>query len=128
MLYYHLIQRADPRDRSKPQKWYVQPESRGRKTIRDISADIAGASSLSRGDIQNVILSLVDQVPRYLLDGQSVEFGEIGSMRISFSSEGVEKKDDFKTSKIDSLKIVFIPGPRFKQLLNNSHFEASKKV
>lgn len=125
MLHYNLIQRADPRDRTLPQKWYAVPENRGRKSIGDISVDVAGSSSLSRGDIQNVILSLVDQVPKYLLDGQSVELGELGTMRISFSSEGVDKKEDFSAAKIDDVKIIFTPGTRLKQVLSASRFEGS---
>lgn len=123
MLLYHLIQRQDPRDRSKPAKWYATPSSRGRKDITHISADVSGSSSLSRGDIQNVILSLVDQVPKYLVDGQSVELGELGTFRISFSSEGTAQKDDFNASQIDSVKIIFTPSTKLKQMLANVHFE-----
>lgn len=124
MLQYNLIQRADPRDRTLPRKWYATPAARGRKTIKEISADVSGSSSLSRGDIQNVILSLVDQVPKYLLDGQSVELGELGSLRISFSSEGVVEKEEFNASKIDDVKIVFTPSASLKNILIDSRFEA----
>lgn len=105
MLKYKLIQRINPSDRTKPAKWYASPSSRGRKSIKQISNDVSGSSSLSRGDIQNVILSLVDQIPKYLVDGQSVELGELGTLRISFSSEGVDNKEDFNTSKIEKAKI-----------------------
>lgn len=124
MLIYHLIQRPDPRDRTKPSKWYATPSSRGRKSIEHISADVSGSSSLSRGDIQNVILSLVDQVPKYLLDGQSVELGELGTMRIGFSSEGVSQKEEFNASQIDDVKIIFTPSTKLKQMLGNVHYEA----
>lgn len=123
MLHYNLIQRTDPRDRTKPPKWYATPVGNGIKSISEISLDVAGSSSLSRGDIQNVILSLVDQVPKYLLDGKTVNLGELGSLRIGFSSEGVERKEDFSASRIDSLKIIFIPGNKLKQILDDSHFE-----
>lgn len=123
MLIYHLIQRPDPRDRTKPAKWYATPSSRGRKNIEQISADVAGSSSLSRGDIQNVILSLVDQVPKYLLDGQSVELGELGSMRIGFSSEGVPEKEEFSTAQIDDVKIIFTPSRKLKQMLISARYE-----
>lgn len=123
MLKYKIIERADPRDRAKPAKFYATPVSRGRKSIEQISVDVAGSSSLSRGDIQNVILSLVDQIPKYLTDGQSVELGELGTLRIGFSSEGVEKESDFNTSKISDLKIYFTPSTRLKDALNNIRFE-----
>ncbi len=123
MLKYNLIQRADPRDRTLPKKWYAAPAIQGRTTIKEISSDISGSSSLSRGDISNVIMSLLDQIPRYLLIGRSVELGELGSFRISFSSEGVDTKEEFNAAKIDDVKIVFTPGTRFKNILNESRFE-----
>jgi predicted histone-like DNA-binding protein len=84
---------------------------------------LSGSSSLSRGDIQNVILSLVDQVPKYLLDGQSVELGELGTLRIGFSSEGVQQKDEFSTSQIDDVKIIFSPSRKLKQMLATARYE-----
>lgn len=123
MLIYHLIQRVNPKDITLPRKWYAAPVLRGHKTIQEISADISGSSSLSRGDIQNVILSTVDQVPKYLLDGQSVDLGELGSLRISFGSEGVDKKEDFNASMIDEVKIIFTPGRALKNILDGVRFE-----
>lgn len=121
---YNLVQRADPSDRTKPAKWYATPSSRGRKSISQISEDVSGASSLSRGDIQNVILSLVDQIPKYLVDGQSVELGELGTLRIGFSSDGVDKKEDFNVSKISDMKIIFTPSTKMKEILSGLHFES----
>ena len=121
---YNLVQRFNPSDRTKPAKWYATPASRGRKTISQISEDVSGSSSLSRGDIQNVILSLVDQIPKYLVDGQSVELGELGILRIGFSSEGVENKEDFSVPKINDMKIIFTPSTKLKKILTGLHFEA----
>jgi predicted histone-like DNA-binding protein len=123
MLLYKLLQKANPQDRTKPSKWYASPVNRGRKTISQISEDISNSSSLSRGDIQNVILSIVDQIPKYLSDGQSVELGELGTLRLSFSSQGVDSKDDFNTNKINGVKIIFTPSVRLKEKLSNLHFE-----
>jgi predicted histone-like DNA-binding protein len=124
MLKYNLIQRGDPRNRNLPQKWYATPSNQGRISIEEISKDIAGASSLSRGDISNVIMSLLDQVPRYLLLGQTVELGELGLLRISFSSEGVDKKEDFTANRIDDIKIIFTPSSALKRILPETRFEA----
>ena len=124
MLNYHLVQRGDPRDSTKAKKWYATPTNSGHKSISDISADVSGSSSLSRGDILNVILGFVDQIPKYLLDGQSVELGELGTLRISFSSEGVDNVDDFNASLTDGVKIVFTPGVKLKENLIRVHFEA----
>lgn len=126
MLYYNLIQRADPRDRTLPQKWYATPASRGRIDIDALSSDIAGASSLSPGDIANVIKSLVVSVPKFLMLGISVDLGDLGYMRISFSSKGFENKEEFDATQIDDIKIIFTPSTKLKSILAASRFKAVK--
>ena len=59
---YKMIQRANPQDRTQI-KWYAAPVNEGRVTQREIAADIVELSSLSRGDISNVIESLITIVP-----------------------------------------------------------------
>ena len=52
-----LVKRKNPQDKTKS-KFYVNAVNAGRKTLRDVARDIAGRSSLMRGDIENV-LSLI---------------------------------------------------------------------
>ncbi len=128
MLYFNLIERADPRDRSLPKKWYATPASRGRISIDELSTDIAGASSLSPGDIANVLKSLVVSVPKFLLLGISVDLGDLGYMRISFSSEGFAEKEAFDASQIDDVKIIFTPSSKLKATLASSRFKSAKEA
>ncbi|WP_321376023.1 HU family DNA-binding protein [uncultured Draconibacterium sp.] len=123
MLKYKLIQKSNPRDLTAPKKFYASHASSGRKTIKTISRDIEDKSSLSRGDIGNVLDNLVDQIPKYLLDGQSVSLGELGSFRLTLSSEGAEQEADFNTSMIKNVKIVFTPGKMLKEEVAKARFE-----
>ena len=61
-----------------------------------------------------------------MLDGQSVKLGELGTFRLSLSSEGCENEADFNTSKIKSTKIIFSPGKFLKDNVDNVHFERVK--
>lgn len=126
MLYFNLIERADPRDRSLPKKWYATPASRGRITIDELCTDIAGASSLSPGDISNVLKSLVTSVPKFLLLGISVDLGDLGNMRVSFSSEGFADKEAFDATQIGDVKIIFSPSSKLKATLAASRFKSAK--
>jgi predicted histone-like DNA-binding protein len=127
MLFYNLIQRGDPRNLELPKKWYATPASRGRITIDELSKDIAGSSSLSQGDIANVLKSLLQCVPKYLLLGMSVDMGDMGSMRISFSSEGFEQKDAFNASSIGGVKIIYTPSTKLKHALLDSKFKSAQE-
>ncbi len=89
----------------------------------ELTKEIANASSLSRGDVSSIIENRIDIIPKYLLMGKSVNLGELGIFRISFGSEGVDKTEDFSTSKIGGVKIAFTPGTILKEELDNIRFE-----
>jgi predicted histone-like DNA-binding protein len=122
---YKLIERANPLDRTQ-KKWYASPVNEGKITKSDLAKDIVGASSLSRGDVSNAIENIIDTMPKYLLMGKSMNLGEFGTLRISFSSEGVETPDQFNTNKISRVKVVFTPSVEFKAALESIKFEKSE--
>jgi predicted histone-like DNA-binding protein len=124
---YKIIQRENPQDRTKV-KWYASPVNEGKITKTDLAKEIVNISSLSRGNVSNVIESLLDVIPKYLLMGRSISLGELGTMRISFGSEGVEEAKDFNASKINGVKIVFTPGVELKKQLGDIHFEQESKL
>jgi predicted histone-like DNA-binding protein len=119
---YKAIQRANPQDR-KQSKWYASPVNEGKIAITELAKEIVEISSLARGDVSNVIESLIDVVPKYLLMGKSVNLGELGTLRVSFGSEGVNTEAEVGASKISGVKIVFTPGIELKKRLADIHFE-----
>ena len=121
---YKLVSRANPQDRTKS-KLYAQPVNEGIVTQKTISTDIVDLSSLSRGDVSNVIESLIATIPRYLLMGRSIKLGDLGTLRISFTSDGVENSKDFNTNMIRGVKVIFTPSTEFKASLSRITFEKS---
>jgi predicted histone-like DNA-binding protein len=119
---YKLQQRANPQDRSKV-KYYAAPVHDGKITQSALSKEIVEISSLARGDVSNVIESLLDIFPKYLLMGKSISLGEFGTLRISFSSEGVDDPADFHVNLISGVKVIFTPSVELKQQLDYIHFE-----
>jgi predicted histone-like DNA-binding protein len=119
---YKLIQRVNPQDRSKV-KWYAAPVNEGKIAKSDLTKEVVNISSLSRGDVSNVIENLTDVIPKYLLMGKSISLGELGTMRVSFGSEGADDAKDFNTGKIASVKIIFTPSVELKKQLDAIHFE-----
>lgn len=122
MLKYKLVERGNPSDKTAAKKFYARPVKTGTKTVASLSTDIADISSLSRGDVNSVITNLVERIPKELLEGRSVSLGELGTLRIGFSSEGVDSEKDFHTSKIKGLKVIFTPGKLIKDELPKANF------
>jgi predicted histone-like DNA-binding protein len=78
---YKLVQRKNPQQPAEAGKWYASPRNEGTVSQKAISEDIVALSSLTRGDVSNVIDNLLDTVPRYLLMGKSVNLGGLGTFR-----------------------------------------------
>jgi predicted histone-like DNA-binding protein len=111
---YRLVQKGNPGDASAPKKFYATPAPRSKTTIKEISKDISDISSLNYGDISNVLNNFVQLIPKYLANGNIVSLGEIGDLRLNFSSEGTPTEESFTPSKIRKVKIAFRPGKDIK--------------
>lgn len=120
---YRIIQRLNPRQPAAPRKWYAARVHNGKMTQDDIAEDIVVISSLARGDVANVIESLLDTVPKYLLMGKSVSLGALGTFRLSFSSKGVDTPEDFQTNMISRTRIIFKPSTKLRNQINQVKFE-----
>ena len=116
-----LIERRKPGTKTGPGKFYASPVNVGKKTLRDIAHDIAGRSSLTRGDIENVLANFMDCLPHYLRDGFSVQLGEFGTMRLTLSSEGAATEKAFKTETIK-------PRVELKTALRDNSYETVRKT
>ena len=120
---YKLVQRKNPQKRNEEGKWYAAPVNEGKVLQKNISNDIVALSSLSRGDVSNVIDNLFDIVPKYLLMGKSVNLGDLGTFRLSFSSEGVAKPEEFKTQLMKGVRVLFTPSSELREQIKKVKYE-----
>src|SRR5512133_2514760 len=104
-LQFNAVERPNPLTKEK--KWYASPKQTGKRDLKSISKDLAELSSLSAGDVQNVIVNLIDQLPKWLMEGISVKLDGFGSFRLSFSSEGVVTKEEVTANLIKDVRIIF---------------------
>ncbi len=123
---YKVIEKVNPRDPKGPKKRYASPVKAGNLTLKDLAKEIAANSSLSRGDVENVLINFVEQMPVFLKIGMSVKLGDFGTIRLSLRSEGVDEADRFDVSKIKGVKIIFTPSRELKKSLEDITFEESK--
>ena len=121
-----LVKRKKPGIKDDVGKLYANPVNVGKKTMHDIAKDIAGRSSLTRGDIENVLFNFIDRLPSYLRDGFSVQLGEFGTMRLTLSSEGAATVKAFKTETIKP-RVTFTPGVELKAALRENSYETVKE-
>ena len=120
---YKLVSRKNPQNPQAPAKMYAMPVNEGKLSQKEISAELVALSSLTRGDVANVVENLLDVIPKYLLLGKSVSLGDLGTMRISFSSQGVDRPEEFTVGKISGIRVVFTPSPSLRKNIAGIKFE-----
>ena len=119
---YRAIQRRNPLEPAAPKKWYATPVNAGKVSQRSISKDIVESSSLTYGDVSHAIESLLNAIPRYLILGNSVNLGVLGTFRLSFSSSGVETPDDLTANLISGVKVIYTPSTELRKQIKQIDF------
>ncbi|MCD5968510.1 HU family DNA-binding protein [Riemerella anatipestifer] len=121
---YKTIQKAQPGVAGGgDKKFYASPVYQGEKTLEGLTKDIEKISTVSGADIRAVLYALVDVMQTSLSEGRIVRLGELGSMRVSLSSEGKAKEEEVTSVAIKSAKVLFTPGSDLKKMLQTLKFE-----
>jgi predicted histone-like DNA-binding protein len=104
-LQFNAVERVNPQTKEK--KWYAAPKLTGKRTLKEFSVDLSEKSSLSSGDVQSAIVNMIQEMPKWLMNGDSVKLDGFGSFRLSFSSEGVATKDEVTANLITDIRLIF---------------------
>ena len=112
-LQFNVVEKPNPQTKEK--KWYASPKLTGSRDLKNLSKDLSEVSSLSAGDVQNVIVNLIDQLPKWLMEGNSVKLDGFGTFRLSLSSNGEATKDEVTAASIKDIYILFEPDTEIKE-------------
>lgn len=87
-------------------------------TADDMSVEISKRSSLSPGDVLNVIDHLMDIMRGHLLNSRSVKFDKLGSFTaiIKSGGQGFDNEKDVCIDEGCELKIRFTPAYKLNQI------------
>jgi len=80
-------------------------------TAYDMSEEIAKRSSLSPGDVINVIDHLMDIMRAHLMNSRSVKLDKLGCFTaiVCSTGQGVDSEEEVNVNQISDLKIRFTP-------------------
>ena len=84
-------------------------------TLRKLAKEIAYASSLTPGDVMNVLTELSSHVANHLADGDMVDMGDFGKLQYQVESEGADTEEAFKYTNITKVNMQFKPGIAFRE-------------
>ena len=121
---YSLCMRESAFSRVQAPKCYATLQVRNKVTIDDLAKHIAEHNSkYSRADITAISIELVHCIKEFLLQGNKVQFGEIGEFYNKIRQNGAASTSDFTAANITKLTAGFKPGKDLKDFRSEATFE-----
>lgn len=115
---FKVIERGIPgAKKGGPTKFYASPVTEGEMTLAGLTRAIEKMCTVSGADIRAVLYAMVDVSVDALANGNIVRLGDLGSLRMSLSSEGRDTAEDVNAGAIKKSSIIFTPGTRIKEML-----------
>ncbi len=119
---YKAQAKVNPQNRDET-KFYPVTQRRGSKSLDDLIPAIEKISTVSGADISAVLYALLDVVPDLLADGNSVQLGGLGNLRVNIGGTGKATAEELTAADITKSKVLFTPGKKLKSMLANLTFE-----
>ncbi len=104
-------------------KFYANASTSGELTLDKLTKRIEKNSTVGGADIRAVLYAMVETMQDAMEDGQIVRLGDLGSLRVSVSSNGEDTAEDVTVRSIKGAKTVFTPGKNLKAMLKNLTYE-----
>jgi len=117
---YSLALLKNPQKPTEAAKYYAKAQATGTVEINEIAEDVAYATTLTDGDVLNVIRALIKQMKKHLAAGRIVKLETLGTFQMQLRSNGATKKEEFSKSNIRCASIQFRPGTLVKEVTNTS--------
>ncbi len=120
---YNVVERGNPSNPSVPRKFYPSVTSSGRKSLRQLSAQIAQISTVSSADTMAVLEALLTVIPQELVAGNVVELGDFGNFWLKNEADGAATAAEVRATQITNLLPRFNAGKQFKKVLHTVEYE-----
>ncbi len=90
--------------------YYATPKMTQHMTADEVVDHIVNATSLTRGDVKNALISLAEVVNEALSNGYSVDLEELGSLKVVATSNMMDTPEDVTVAKaLNTPRIQFNP-------------------
>ena len=123
---YSVNPRRNPSEKGTPPKFYAKVQTRGTVNFDSLAEDIAYATTLTDGDVSNVLRALVKQIKKHLADGKIVSLDALGTFQFQISGKGALTEKDYNTSLIEKVRIQYRPGRLVREVQNLTTLQFKK--
>jgi len=127
-ILFNVVSRKNLQDPTAAPKFYITLVSRMKKDLEQLCDRISQNSTLSKGEIKNVVESLVEEISYQLMEGNSVELGKLGTLRLTAHSDGADEMDKATSSLVKDVKIRYRAGSDLANKVKSIKFEKVPNV
>lgn len=107
---YSIVLKSNPAKPEDGKKAYACAQYTTKLSLKSLCQRISLQTTLTRADVYAVIVAAVDNVILALREGNLIEFGELGTFRLSLMSTGAASVKEFSAKNIIGAKVLFSPG------------------
>lgn len=104
-------------------KFYGQVQSGEECTFDAITRTAADRSTVTSADAKAVMDNVMNIAIERLKSGNIIRINDLGSFRLSISTEGTDTKEEFNQSKIKKARIIYTPCKDLKTFLKTLEFK-----
>lgn len=115
---YSVAAMKNPSDPASTPKYYAKMQATGEIDLDEMAEDIAYSTTLTDGDVLNVLRALIRQMRKHLAAGKIVKMEKFGSFQFQIGSKGVDVEKDFDATHINKVNIQFRPGALVREAQN----------
>jgi predicted histone-like DNA-binding protein len=119
---YNKIERANPRKKEE-KKWYPVLKSTGLVKEREVAKQLADETTLNPREAEMAVGQLMKVVTKLLLNGNTVQLGELGSFRLTAKTEASNKKEEVTAQKIKKVRVRFSESTDLKNAIAKASFK-----
>lgn len=116
MYKYKLVQKINPMDKNAPKKWYATPISETPQTVKAMTRAATENTTTAPIEMEAALDLLGKHARLQLQQGHTVRVGDLGTLRVTFKSDGVEDVSDFNAgTMIKNARLLFTPSKEFRE-------------
>ena len=103
-------------------KHYASPVHGRQITLEALTQAIEKTSTVNGADIRAVLYAMVEEAVAGLSEGRIIRLGDLGSLRITLSSEGKDTAAEVTAAAVKKAGVIFTPGTRLQSMLKSVKF------
>jgi predicted histone-like DNA-binding protein len=121
-LLFNKIERGNPSNPEAPKMWYPILKSMKLVKEREIAKKLAEETTLNPKEAEMAISQLKKVVIGLLLEGHTVQLGELGSFRLTITSEGSKTEQEVTANKIKKVNVRFTASEELRTAMGKATF------